>query len=245
MLLMKQNFLIVIGLILAGSIIVGVWQIKRLQDDVIEIAIRTTPQDEQAAETQQFVDHAGNRQMAEDLEELGEVVNVLTEQVNRLSSRLDDLGDGKKTPPLQQQVENIEKPPVLTQQQRIMLLETALYDEAVTDEIWSSATTVKVEQLVQNAPEYRVAESINVECGGVLCKIQASLPADASRSEKDLFEVKMTFDLAKDLPRATMANTIGPDGSTKYVFYMARKGYLLPTEGGGAMPILTGEQGDM
>lgn len=232
---MKQKYLLTIGLVLAGVVIAGIWQLARLQDNIDAVTKRVTPLFQTLPQTQKTVTVSSvNPQVAVDLEEMGEAVRVLSEQVGRLTARLDNSivsGEDAQS----HQYERIQPPRPLSSQEKIVLLESFLNDAEISDEIWSTATTVKIDELVYSAPEYKVAESMNVECGGRLCKIDASLPAGASQAEKDLFEVKLILDLAEDLPRANMAKTIDPDGSTKYHFYFARKGYLLPTEGDGTV----------
>lgn len=109
------------------------------------------------------------------------------------------------------------------------MLETALNDAGDYDEIWANDTTVKIQELVRSAPAYRVADATSAQCGGTLCKIEAVLPPDTDPREKGLFEVKLPMDLASELPWANIVMETEPDGSTRYTFYMARKGYRLPT----------------
>lgn len=116
------------------------------------------------------------------------------------------------------------------------MLEAALNDADEYDEIWANDTTVNIQELVRSAPAYQVADSTSAQCGSTLCKIEAVLPPDTDRRQKGLFEVKLPMDLASELPRANIVKKTEPDGSTRYTFYMARKGYRLPTEGGGKMP---------
>jgi hypothetical protein len=251
---MKQGVLIAIGLVLNMILIAGVWrvnhlQINHLQDDIDGVADRVSASSDMLADrvntlseiltvTQQPVAaRSDNPRLAEDVrvinedvrvinEDVGAIndaVKILSEKLDTLTARLDNPVSGDET--TQPEQEPIPPP---SAEEQVALLETTLNDAEAYDEIWSNTTSVKIEELVRNAPAYQIAESVNTQCGGTLCKIEATLPASAKQHEKDLFEIKLVMDLATDLPRATVITKSEPDGAIKYAIYMERKSQSEP-----------------
>lgn len=236
---MKPAIMVVFGVVIAAVLVAGIWQVQRLQSDIAAVGrqIHDRPA-EPAATGQASAARSSNSRLAEDVNEINNAVRALSERFGELRERVDRLADsvrrstaGSRTAP--QQAGSTQEQPRLSQQEQVALLESTLNDTTEYDEIWSNDTTVSIEELVRTEPAYQVAESTNVQCGGTLCKIEAVLPAGAEQHEKDLFEVKLAMDLASELPRANIVKRTEPDGSVRYLFYMARQGYKLPTEGGG------------
>lgn len=237
---MKQGLVIGFTLMLLVLIAMGAWQVARLQADMEFLASRVDTNSEAPTETQR-AGAAGDPGLARDVSEVNEAVAALSKRFGQLSERVEGLAEQIEEPTAREEVapddaqaDVVRQRP--TQQERIDMLEGALNDAGDYDQIWANDTTVKIEELVRNAPAYQVADATSARCGGTLCKVEAVLPPDTDRRQRGLFEVKLPMDLASELPRAVIVKDKEPDGSMRYTFYMAREGYRLPTEGGGKMP---------
>lgn len=221
-------------LLVLGAIIGSLWLLNnRMQ----EMASKLDAEPAQASSSVPDKTAGINRQV----QDLNGMVSTLTQQMTALSSKLDTLA--KAGAKQEQEQENLpaernkadDQAPVPVDPEaemarQLQLLENTLNDQNQYDQVWATDTTTYVEQAIQSSPELNIATSVDVQCGGTLCKVDSTLPPGLSQAQKDLFHVKLLQDLAEQMPRAITQIQEKPDGSVQFTVYMSRKGHYLPTE---------------
>lgn len=92
------------------------------------------------------------------------------------------------------------------------------------DAAWSATTENEIAGAFQSAA-LGGAELHSASCGSTMCKIEMSL---GSELELDGFQEEFTRVLRESLPRGTMRQIEGEDGTLKLVAYLARPNHQLP-----------------
>ena len=113
---------------------------------------------------------------------------------------------------------------------RLALMETRMSDTRDDDSVWSTGTTVMIEEKFAQNPALNLAEPTLIDCAATICKIETIISPEADAFQKQEIQWNLLMAFNEELTSSTFQTINQEDGSQKLLLYMGRDGYSLSAQ---------------